>query len=542
MAIVQISQITNRKGLQTDLPQLAGAELGWSLDQRRLWIGNGTLAEGAPAVGNTEILTEFSDVLELSAAYTYKGQAAGYTVQTGATPSSPVLQDLQGWFDQWATVKDFGAVGDGVTDDTAAINRALYQIYCREVNPQIRRALFFPAGVYRVSNTILIPSYATLYGEGPDNSVIALDDITDDSTLNAYVARTADSLQQYGANIGSNGATTPIYINITNLGFKNNDPTTDVFLVEDATNCRFESTGFYGPMTTGDLGVQTNDTAGVRFASTDTLVSSAIVFDSCYFSGTVFGMNTATGISGTEQLVKGIAVNNSDFNVLNTGIATGVETVGLNGGTTGFRITNNRFDSIYAEGIIIGNVSLNATGYNIFYDVGNHFEGLTKPYTSIINITSDNNVSLGDMFARTDLYASTINPGTSYPRVILNNSSSIAITNSNQLAVGTYVRESGQVFTLTAGASAQTILTVDTNLIKAFTINYTIVRDTAVRTGVLTVTADSATSPGVNDDYTENATTGITLAVTQASTTISVKYSATAGNNGSLTYSLAHLA
>lgn len=63
MAIVQISRITNRKGLQENLPQLAGAELGWSIDTRRLFIGNGTLEEGAPEIGNTEILTEYSDVI-----------------------------------------------------------------------------------------------------------------------------------------------------------------------------------------------------------------------------------------------------------------------------------------------------------------------------------------------------------------------------------------------------------------------------------------------------------------------------------------------
>ena len=63
MAIVQISRITNRKGLQENLPQLAGAELGWSVDTRRLYIGNGTLQEGAPEIGNTEILTEFSEIV-----------------------------------------------------------------------------------------------------------------------------------------------------------------------------------------------------------------------------------------------------------------------------------------------------------------------------------------------------------------------------------------------------------------------------------------------------------------------------------------------
>ena len=62
MAIVQISQIKHRHGVQSDLPQLATAELGWSVDTRKLYIGNGTLGEGAPEIGNTEILTEYSNL------------------------------------------------------------------------------------------------------------------------------------------------------------------------------------------------------------------------------------------------------------------------------------------------------------------------------------------------------------------------------------------------------------------------------------------------------------------------------------------------
>lgn len=58
MSVVQISQIKHRRGVESDLPQLASAELGWSVDTQQLYIGNGTLAEGAPEVGNTRILTE----------------------------------------------------------------------------------------------------------------------------------------------------------------------------------------------------------------------------------------------------------------------------------------------------------------------------------------------------------------------------------------------------------------------------------------------------------------------------------------------------
>ena len=62
MAIVQISQIKHRRGTNENLPQLASAELGWSVDTQQLYIGNGTIAEGAPEIGNTEILTQNSPI------------------------------------------------------------------------------------------------------------------------------------------------------------------------------------------------------------------------------------------------------------------------------------------------------------------------------------------------------------------------------------------------------------------------------------------------------------------------------------------------
>lgn len=69
MAIVQISQVQVRRGLNQDLPQLAGGELAWSQDTRQLYIGNGTLQEGAPVEGHTEILTQFS-VLNFTNSFT----------------------------------------------------------------------------------------------------------------------------------------------------------------------------------------------------------------------------------------------------------------------------------------------------------------------------------------------------------------------------------------------------------------------------------------------------------------------------------------
>ena len=101
MSILQLSRITHRKGLQENLPQLAGAEFGWSLDDRRLFIGNGRIEDGAPIIGNTEILTEYSDILELNSTYTYKGGHANYVVVTGDGTDKISMRYLRlSWFEK----------------------------------------------------------------------------------------------------------------------------------------------------------------------------------------------------------------------------------------------------------------------------------------------------------------------------------------------------------------------------------------------------------------------------------------------------------
>jgi hypothetical protein len=521
MAIVQISRITQRKGLQENLPQLAGAEFGWSIDERRLFIGNGTLQEGAPVIGNTEILTEFSDILAFQTNYTYKGEAAGYVAQTGPTSGSPISQSLQSWLDQFATVKDFGATGDGVTDDTAAINRALYQIYCREVNPQIRRGLFFPAGVYKVTESIVIPPFATLYGEGADNSIIQMSS-GDDSALRAYVARTGDSLQQTGVNIGTNSAIVPQYVTIANMGFESLDPDVDVFLIEDVNNCSFSGVTFTGPLTVADLDTDADDTAGIRFASSSSLVCNTVTIDRCVFSGTTFGI-------ATEQQTNGVTVSNSKFDTLYKGIALGIASP-VNGGPTGTRIVHNLFDNIYAQGIEMGAISLNGTGHNIFYDVGNQFDGVLNPATTIIDISGDNNVCIGDMFERGDAYVST------YPRININSKQVIATTNGKEIELGTFRRESG--FTEVVVGNTASATTIASSELEAFAVNYSIIRGTNKRTGVITVANDLVGNVVYTDDFNQTATTGVVLTVVNNAGVADIKYTATAGANGTFIYSI----
>ena len=581
MAIVQISRITNRKGLEEDLPQpLAPAELGWAVDTRQLYIGPGTLAEGSPdEQNNVEILTEYSDILATQTAYTYTGQTAtGYSVQTGTTVGSPVSQSVQSRLDSYCVVTDFGATGDGVTDDTAAINRALYQLYCVQANPQIRRSLFFPAGSYLITNTILVPPYAMLYGEGPQSSILnffvtawtsavayaqgvlvksgglyyrsnfavpAGTSLTAQidgqyywgnistgasSGLPDYIMQTASRTQQTGVNIVSPDE--PQNILVTNMNMITNQ-IMDGLLIERAHDCSFTNVGIEGPLTTSTLTVATDDVAAVRWASTTTLVDNHINFDNCTFKGFTYGTNTA-------QQIEGIVFSNCEFDTLYQGVYLGGATP-VNGGPTGVRLITNTFDNIYVEGVVIDGVSLNTTTNNVFYDVGNHFNGAALAASAIIEIDTANNVCLGDMFERTTAQSAT------YARIKLNNTASIAMENGYRLQQGKYNRESGIDFTLVNNVSSATqILTFDAIAVKAVQINYTIVRGTAVRTGVYTIvcgTDSIGTNLQGSDTGVENSSPGVTFSVTESTSTVTWKYVTTdTGNNGTLSYSVTYLA
>ena len=549
MAIVQVSRITNRKGLVENLPQLAGAELGWAIDERRLFIGNGTLQEGAPTIGNTEILTEFSDILAEQSNYTYKGLAAGYQAVTGPNNTNITLS-LQDWLDQFASVKDFGAVGDGVTDDTDAINRALFQLYCRDINPQIRRALFFPAGVYRVSETILIPSYARLYGEGANSSRIVLDTESDDSSLFPFVARYADSLQQIGNNIGNNGATPPTNIEIANMGFQTLMPTADVFLVDRASFCTFSDVSFRGPYQFDDFfpdptAVAIDNISAVQFASTPALTTNNITFRRCEFAQLTNAVRNSADI-------KGVLITESTFDLLYRGVVL-LNPGSLNPGSAGFRVLGNSFDRINLEGIRTEtNQQLVISGYNIFYNVGNDLSSPLVPATPVIDFVDSNNVSIGDMFERSDADAQI------QPRVRIGSSSvSIAVTNGKKIQMGTYTRESGVRVILDGDAVDEPLFTVDSLDIPAFKMEYTITRSTgdstevAVKTGTFTVVSSSDGLGGdlvTNDASFQNQDPGFSLGATETSGIVTVNYTddfadpSTIQLPGTIRYSISYLA
>jgi hypothetical protein len=123
-------------------PILAQGEVGFEIDTSKSKVGDGVTAWNSRP---------------------YTGVAtAGWTQNGGGAVSRTVDSKLK----DVVSVKDFGAVGDGVTDDTAAIQAALDSGTAK---------ISVDLGTYRITSRIIIPSNVTLCGDNSKSCIIKMD-------------------------------------------------------------------------------------------------------------------------------------------------------------------------------------------------------------------------------------------------------------------------------------------------------------------------------------------------------------------------------
>jgi len=314
-------------------------------------------------------------------------------VGTG-TGTAELSQTVETKLRETVSVKDFGAVGNGVTDDTAAIQAAIdYAITAGA-------AVYFPAATaYLVANTIYLPDgtsnpFASLnmYGDYVPNHT------TSDTSAGTDIAVTASVLFASKTTPSGSGSLPSVAISMKGLLFRTNyttNPTAICFSTMNLFGSKIEGCGFYGFDTwlygsTSSVAVISQNSFGVRrmikrhTSYTNVCVDSKIVLN--YISG-LGGTPAGLTTDPLVDLVNAARVTLSDNYIDFTYIA-----VSTGGSGDNVIIKNNVFDICYRAILLVYGFSSRLIDGNTFLRISK--SDVSFFYTPLAGMSSNNWVCL----------------------------------------------------------------------------------------------------------------------------------------------------
>jgi hypothetical protein len=472
VAVVQISRIQHRRGQKntgSGLPQLASGELGWAIDTRELYIGNGAVSEGAPAVGNTKIITEYDNILDFANTYTYR--VNDDYIQTGEDSATFVTRSLQARLDDFVSVRSFGAVGDGVTDDTAAIQRAIDQLFLNPANknsPASRYKLRFDPGTYIVNSTIFVPPFANLIGSGKQKTVIQ-------SSSADAILKTVNGLSDIGTPADDSQTTLDNlaqYVVVEGMSLITSSGSSRGIVLQNCKNSSFRDLEIKGTWEVADGDM--TDSVAIQMNSLGAEVSSDNnIFEDCtvkYFSYAV----------RSNWDIKFNKFTQCDFSNLHIGFSFGDDIIlGSSGKTSGPRrntIANCLFSKINRQAILIEQGRHNLSQSNSFRDVGNDQGSEKDAVSSVLRFDVLTNQSKQDYFTRTgELIAGGGLAGKPYLAEI-SGPGFYSIAEDNSITFGSFQNQ--RLFRL-PGVTNQ-----------SYEVDYTILSPNYFRSGILSIIVD----------------------------------------------------
>jgi hypothetical protein len=384
MAVVQISRIQNRRGKArvSGVPQLSSGELGWAVDLQKLYIGNGSVSEGAPATGNTEILTLKSNILDLVGQYTYR---TNDNVQTGATGATPIQRSIAQKLDDIVSVTDFGATGDG-SDQTAALQRAVDQLFLSPIGGANKNiTLRIPAGEYQVTSSIFIPPFANIVGDGIGKTLITC------TGANAFYTKNGESVGSgnYADDSTNDSTNQPRYITLRDMTITHSSYGGTVIL----QNCRdslFTNLRIVGQWSFGDSADVDYGAFKLRSGSIGSLDSNQNIFKNVNVENMAYAYLSDDDTSYNQ-------FDGGRIETCGYGFKFGIDSIiGAAGQQTGPQyntLENMLFNNIDAQAIIIDNGKYNTSRNNKFNFVGTDGANSQNATDSVI--------STGDFFQRT---------------------------------------------------------------------------------------------------------------------------------------------
>ena len=404
MAVVQISRIQIRRGQKnagTGIPQLASGEMAWAIDTQELYIGNGAISEGSPAVGNTKILTDADNLLDLVGQYVYKSDSA--LIQTGQDPNYPITRTLQERLDERVTSASYGILPNA-GDQATAIQRAIDNLFITNTvnGAGDRVTLEFAPGVYEFSTTIYIPSYATILGAGKQKTIFNFTGPV--GTAFAFVDDTSTPTNKVLSSTSNSGSTTeyniqPKFCVLKGFTLNTNEPDVQAIQLDCVRDSVFEDielTGSYGD-SAGDSTLPSGGYGIGMYA-----LSSIVTCQRNKFTRvTCDGFKDA--VFAKEDIFNNTWI---DCEFLNSrygfefGVGADTVTTGEVYGPRKNIIENCYFYNIDRYGIVIDNGYGNKSRGNTFVNVGNEGGGNANNVYSQIKFTVKGNTSLQDNFDR----------------------------------------------------------------------------------------------------------------------------------------------
>ena len=414
MAVVQISRIQIRRGQKnagSGLPQLASGEFGWAVDSQELFIGNGSVAEGSPAVGNTKVLTQYDNIFTLADSYTYR--EADAFLLTGGTVDSPVRRTLQARLDDRVSVRSFGLTGQTSQIATIRLQAAIDQLYLNDAikgSAASRVILHLEPGIYVIDGPIYIPPYTTLVGAGADKTIIR----TLTASVNMFTTINGDSIVGSPA---SNASTTtinqPTRIRLEGMTLETTVPN-KALVLDNCKNSVFKDIKFSGPWVSGgavavtDVAIQLNSLSG-------SVETKNNVFENCTVNGFAYAVISDWDTHNNSW-------SNCEFYDLAYGIAFGTQLISLDIsessgkqiGPYNNRWANCKFNNINRNAAWVkygkGNVSEN----NFYTMVGTEGAAEYLATNAILKYQTSGNSSIGDYFSRTAVLSYTPGYWTNY--------------------------------------------------------------------------------------------------------------------------------
>lgn len=316
------------------------------------------------------------------------GTLSAPTLATGSTTARTLAARAADVFN----VKDYGAVGDGLTDDSTAINAAL------TADLTTGGVVYFPAGVYLHNSciTATIPAgvSVTLQGQGSDATIIKSASGVDGMCLTLATMASSFHIRDMtveaaGTATGTKGISATLTATTNPAAAALNDITNVTVRGANAyANSQFFDTGVYinGVSNINYVGLVVEGNASKTAAACVRIVGTSSIISVVHnFVGAT--MNYCNTGLWADIYTQGITVSQSNF----TGDQYGVyEPAGT--GTTQLTVTNSQFNctlyGVYNHGgvrvtvannlfilMTVGAQGVDTLGSSGFIETGNTFQG-----------------------------------------------------------------------------------------------------------------------------------------------------------------------